>query len=507
MKAPQAFIISTVLSAVLCGACLLPQAAFCQGNLTPPGLPAPTMKTLAQVEPRTPISTLPYTISTGGSYYLVSNLVGVASQNGILIQADNVTVDLNGFALIGVGGSLHGITVTSAQQQNLAIYNGTVRGWGGNGIDAGNASNAQYERLRLAGNTGDGLVIGSSAITHDCVAASNGGSGLHVTGSDSRIEANNVNSNTVSGIRVDGVSNLVIKNNAAGNAAGDYNISASSSYGQILFSPGPNFITYNPWANFSASCPTGQTRCANGCVDLQTASNNCGACGNTCSNGTVCSAGSCVCQGATTLCSGSCVDLTSDTNNCGACGTVCGAGTTCVGGTCTGGCPSGQTSCSGSCVDLTSDNNNCGSCGSTCPSGTTCVGGSCALVCPSGEVNCNGTCINVSSDNNNCGACSTVCGAGTTCVGGSCTLVCPLGEVNCNGACVNVSSDNNNCGACGNVCGAGITCVGGSCTLVCPSGEVNCNGACVNLLTDKNNCGACGNACLGTKTCSAGVCH
>ena len=28
---------------------------FAQGSLTPPGAPAPTMKTLAQIEPRTPI--------------------------------------------------------------------------------------------------------------------------------------------------------------------------------------------------------------------------------------------------------------------------------------------------------------------------------------------------------------------------------------------------------------------------------------------------------------------
>ena len=30
-----------------------------QGSLTPPGAPGETMKTLAQVEPRTPISSLP----------------------------------------------------------------------------------------------------------------------------------------------------------------------------------------------------------------------------------------------------------------------------------------------------------------------------------------------------------------------------------------------------------------------------------------------------------------
>ncbi len=43
-----------------------------QGPLAPPGAPAPTFKTLQQVEPRTPISALPFTISQPGSYYLTT---------------------------------------------------------------------------------------------------------------------------------------------------------------------------------------------------------------------------------------------------------------------------------------------------------------------------------------------------------------------------------------------------------------------------------------------------
>jgi hypothetical protein len=40
-----------------------------QGSLTPPpGAPAPTMKTLDQIEARTPISSAPFTISAPGSY-------------------------------------------------------------------------------------------------------------------------------------------------------------------------------------------------------------------------------------------------------------------------------------------------------------------------------------------------------------------------------------------------------------------------------------------------------
>src|SRR5438034_6089887 len=75
-----------------------------QGGLTPPGPPAPTMKSLAQIEPRTPISSAPYIITNSGSYYLTTNLYA-ASGDGITISANNVTVDLNGFALTGNSSS------------------------------------------------------------------------------------------------------------------------------------------------------------------------------------------------------------------------------------------------------------------------------------------------------------------------------------------------------------------------------------------------------------------
>ena len=65
---------------------------FSQGALTPPGAPAPTMKTLAQIEPRMPISSLTYIISAPGSYYLTTNLTCIGgSANGINISSSDVT--------------------------------------------------------------------------------------------------------------------------------------------------------------------------------------------------------------------------------------------------------------------------------------------------------------------------------------------------------------------------------------------------------------------------------
>src|SRR5438445_13129756 len=87
-----------------------------QGSLTPPGAPAATMKTLSQVEPRTPISSVPFAITNSGSYYLTTNLTGTGGGAAISITTSNVTLDLNGFTLAGLGTSTGiGIFVTSPQ--------------------------------------------------------------------------------------------------------------------------------------------------------------------------------------------------------------------------------------------------------------------------------------------------------------------------------------------------------------------------------------------------------
>src|SRR4051794_8782927 len=72
---------------------LQPLTIFAQGSLTPTGAPAPMFKTLDQIEPRVPISTLPFTITNSGSYYLRSNLtlVSASSENGVTILTNNVT--------------------------------------------------------------------------------------------------------------------------------------------------------------------------------------------------------------------------------------------------------------------------------------------------------------------------------------------------------------------------------------------------------------------------------
>ncbi len=158
----------------------LPRAAA-QGDLTPPGAPTPAMKSLDQVEARTIVNavntpgdaTNTFIISAPGSYYLTGNVTGASGMHGISIRADDVTLDLNGFALTGVaGGASRGVNVP-AVQKNVCVRNGTVRGWPDGGVRTELAAITLAEKLRLVDNVGaSGLAMGAGS-ARDCVATGN----------------------------------------------------------------------------------------------------------------------------------------------------------------------------------------------------------------------------------------------------------------------------------------------------------------------------------------------
>jgi hypothetical protein len=132
------------------------------GPLEPPGVPAPSQSI---IEPRTPISQpasaagFPIVINQPGSYYLTQNITGVAGKNGIEIPSGEVTLDLNGFTLTGVPGSGDGINVTGGGVANVRVRNGTIQGWGDDGIEGPSVFYARYEDLTILGGS-DGILAG-----------------------------------------------------------------------------------------------------------------------------------------------------------------------------------------------------------------------------------------------------------------------------------------------------------------------------------------------------------
>jgi len=189
------------------------------GPLDPPppaGGPTGTQKTQNEIEPRTPISSLPFTISTSGSYYLTGNLTGVAGAHGITISVSDVTLDLNGFALIGVAGSVNGVNVSPGT--NTHILNGTVRDWDGHGVQAFSALNSRVENLRSFSNGGSGISIGSNSTVTACEAYLNGGTGVEA-GQNSSIIACTAQANSANGFTLSTAS--VISDCTARNNGGD----------------------------------------------------------------------------------------------------------------------------------------------------------------------------------------------------------------------------------------------------------------------------------------------
>src|SRR5207247_10979585 len=122
-------------------------------------------------------------ITHSGSFYVTTNLTGTAGRSGIIVQSDNVTLDLNGFALIGVAGSSNGIVCPGAQS-NLVVRNGTIRDWGAQGVAASLVNQCRAERLSLLANGGQGIVAGPNAALEKCAAMANADSGIQAgTGS------------------------------------------------------------------------------------------------------------------------------------------------------------------------------------------------------------------------------------------------------------------------------------------------------------------------------------
>jgi hypothetical protein len=194
MKTAPASVLFLALSAAI---------ALGQGPLTPPGAPAPTMKSLDQIEARTPIPASPavpvagphFTISTPGSYYLTGNVV-VSTGDGIQISSDDVTLDLNGFKISStLTGNKTGFAVAAiGDRSRLTVRNGsitsgtTVASGSGvivqagflNGIFSSNTINQSLvENVHIIGMGSDGIYLDAQGLVQNFTVRNCGGNGIH----------------------------------------------------------------------------------------------------------------------------------------------------------------------------------------------------------------------------------------------------------------------------------------------------------------------------------------
>lgn len=174
------------------GTCAFATAAVAQTPVSPPG-------------------SWPYAITNSGSYQLTANMLAPAASSAIVITANNVTLDLNGFTVsqsglvapcspdttTGYGSTCTaagGPVLISALGRNITIKNGTVFNGPGGGIALGvpapsEALYGTFENLRVVGNRGIGISASGDGNRFIRVDASyNAGFGIS-TGTDAHLES------------------------------------------------------------------------------------------------------------------------------------------------------------------------------------------------------------------------------------------------------------------------------------------------------------------------------
>jgi hypothetical protein len=134
----------------------------------------------------------PITINQPGHYVLKSNLLVPAGLNGVEITASNVTLDLNGYSVIGpgscsyqsfvvtcTGGAANAGIVAGGSTSNTTLRNGAVMGF----FLGVHVKNGRVSGLTSSQHSGDGFSFGTNsdraAVTaSDLVAELNAGHGI-----------------------------------------------------------------------------------------------------------------------------------------------------------------------------------------------------------------------------------------------------------------------------------------------------------------------------------------
>jgi hypothetical protein len=199
----------------------------------------------------------PYTISQTGSYRLSSDLIVpcATALTGIVVNAPQVTLDMNGFTLSCSGGT-NAATGIAVKQNNAVLSNGTITGFGGAtrgggeiegwGVSilypggAGSGTRAKLDHMRITQN-GNGVDSDSGSeveITESSIDL-NLGVGVSAVIS-ARITNSAVRENRSYGIEIaDGV---ITGSVIGGNAGGIY------CTGGVVTITNNNFIDNSPFA-------------------------------------------------------------------------------------------------------------------------------------------------------------------------------------------------------------------------------------------------------------------
>jgi hypothetical protein len=183
----------------------------------------------------------PVTITSAGvSVRLTSSLtVPSASTTAISVNAADVTVDLNGFRILGPticsgiplacvpAGTGDGV---AGPHPGTVVSNGTIRGMGRSGVALGD--NARVIGIRAVGNGTYGIATTLRGLVSGCVVTRNGATGIY---SDHGVIRDNVSSGN-GDFGVDAFASTITGNTIRTNEGFGLNASANTGYGHNHFS-------------------------------------------------------------------------------------------------------------------------------------------------------------------------------------------------------------------------------------------------------------------------------
>lgn len=173
-------------------------SARAAGDLQPPpGAPGPTMKSLQEIydcfEKRTRIPTLPATINSDGAYYFDGDItVSGSGANGITISAGvkKVVIDLGGRTLAGQSGTGHGIDCSAMSGGTVALRNGVISGFSGDGVRAP-ACRVIASEMEFFNQGGRCIVCGDESVFAKILSKNAGGTviqgGANLIGTEIRV--------------------------------------------------------------------------------------------------------------------------------------------------------------------------------------------------------------------------------------------------------------------------------------------------------------------------------
>ncbi len=190
------------------------------------------------------------TLQETGSYVLGKNLspsgIGRGGFDCLLLGDDFITIDLNGFTIIGKGAQGAGIRLSNdfgGGGRGFEIRGGTITNFA-RGIDlrvlGGSPGQNRLDRMRIEGNSEAGVFVSGTTIVKDSIFMRNGicplldgcpprtehGDGLNV-GNNSVVTGNTSTGNAGHGISV--VHGTIIGNTATGNGGSGLQIGGGST--------------------------------------------------------------------------------------------------------------------------------------------------------------------------------------------------------------------------------------------------------------------------------------